>query len=216
MKDYEDEKRFSPGKLFKWALIALSLAVYIFGIYVLISTRDPHEATDFVWTPEALSEYRADPDGFEIYRLEVMTNFTHDGRFFAIDTRYVPSLSQIQFAVKLNNSTLRALEEEYGLNENTLTADDLYFTLDDGRGNEFTQYRYLDCTAIRHSYKRLVFDGVPLTGVDVLTLRIYCVKDPDVPCGEIAIYRSEYQSKLYGLKRRERPTDTMTQSDGLH
>lgn len=216
MRDYEEEKRFSVGKLFRWALLALSLAVYVFGICLLITTRDPHEATDFVWTPEALEEYNASPDDFQIYRLEVMTNYTRDGRFFVIETRYLPSLCQIQFTLKLNHSTLRALEEEYGLPDGTLTMEDFYCTLDDGNGNTYTHYSYLDSAATRHDYRRLVFDGVPLDGVDTLTLRIYSTRNTDEPCGEIVIYRSEYQSKLYGLKRRERPGSTPALTDGIH
>ena len=213
MKKHGYERTFTFGKMLKYLFIGISLFIYVFGIYILITNRDTKIATDFVWTPEALTAYREAPEEFDIYKLEVMTNYTRDGRFFVVNTRYAENISQIQFTVKFNNSTLRAIEEDYAIP--SVSADDFYYVLSDNLGNCYTSYRYLIDTDARHCYRRLVFDDVSLIGIDTLTVQIYHGGDTGILCGELVIYKSENQSRLYGLKRRERPSEELQQSPGL-
>ena len=144
--------------------------------------------------------------------------------------------------VRYNDSTLRAIEEKRGAVD---YPDDerFIFTLSDDLGHVYTDYHFISAGTSRHTYLRLVFDGVPTafsgeeTGDDgktrtvvsrvrELQLNVYCREDaedgllPSAPAYHVYIYSSNAAQYDYKNLKNElpdgRPTEGLRSSEELY
>ncbi len=192
-------------KTIKWMLLILTLAVYVGGTAILISDRDPALAKYAVWTEQALSVYRADPDSFSIYQIKVNPNYTSDGNFFCSNVRYSPTVHQLTLTVRFNKSTLKHCMQDFDLSVEP-GWDCFVYTLKGADGTVYGDSHYIHFIKGRHHYVRIVFDGVDLESQNELTLCAqYRGSKTDDPYGTILLYQEGTVMSDYHLKKKEIP-----------
>lgn len=170
------------GMLIKFLLIAAVFTVIGFLIWrVFYSTKVPESVESLTPSDALYAAYEEDGDDLYIFRqkLDMMARADSNAGYFSIeDCRYVPDANQIHILFRYNNSTLRALQKDYGLAESPDRSDDLFdVTLllatdltpekeTDNFGNDpesvaFTRLHPVSVTSDQknmYNYRRMVFD----------------------------------------------------------
>ena len=126
--------RLSPWKIITGTVRFLFLTL-VAGIVIFLGWRtvshntDPEEMTVLI-ADEALTEaYAAHGDALELYTQEQGTYTRADrnnGYFFIRQAVVIPQAEQIQILFRYNNSTIKALTEDYGLAQMPDRAEHLY------------------------------------------------------------------------------------------
>lgn len=115
--------------IIKLAFATLILAVNIFLLWRVFSSSDPRSLTSL--TPnEALYEaYLADNSLSDMFtqKQRTLTSAEKNAGYFSVsDTVVIPSANQLQLIFRYNNSTIRALAEDYSLSEVPSRDTELY------------------------------------------------------------------------------------------
>ncbi len=163
-------KKVTTGKIIKKTLLYTLRLASFFVIAILLwrifSAGAPKSMQAFLWTDNTAESYKSNPSSFDAYYYEHKDNLTRDGKFSASYVYYIPSEEQIQITVRYNNSTIKKLMQEYSLSEEP--KDEAFvFTITDGTGNTYTEYKYISATKNMYNYQRLIFDGVDLKSLIV-------------------------------------------------
>lgn len=103
-------------RLIKLAATALVAFVCIFLLWRVFSRGIPADMKVLSANEKVYGAYVENGEELEYFRQEHLT-LTSDGLFGAPDCIFIPEANQIQLVVRYNNSTLRALQTEYGLEE---------------------------------------------------------------------------------------------------
>lgn len=163
-------KKITVGKIIKKTLLySLRLASF-FVIAILLwrifSGEAPKNMQQLLFTDSTAQSLNDNPSSFEVYHYQHKDNLTSDGKFAASHIYYIPSEKQIQITVRYNNSTIKHLMQDYSLSEEPAT-EPFVFTLTDGMGNTYTEYKYISDTKNMYNYRRFVFDGVDFSSLIV-------------------------------------------------
>ena len=200
------------GNIFGWLTTAIA-GVIVLLIIILFALDADGDISNLVWTDAMIEEYQKYPEEFRVEYIKVYDerSFTEDGYFSVSKSRYIPSLSEWQFTVRYNHSTLEYLgadrDEVMAVGEDHFT-----FALVDSEGAVYRDFSYKRVTEGRYTYYRLVFDGVNMRKVDNIQIMIYCIDDierdklPEIAVGKLPLYYSELEREDYNFKK-ELPRD---------
>ena len=198
---------FGKGYIFtliKWffRLILITLVTLVVGIFAwrFVTSTPPKELMTLTPNDRIAEIYEGKGDLYLITQEQnSITRSEQSYGYFAVcDVVFVPEAEQLQILIRYNDSTLKALKEDYaedfaGLSDSEFpdSALDWYdisvvlardLTPDNSEDNLGNSREAVELTRImptevsaslhtdRYSYRRLVFDGVP---VDPLTLAVY-------------------------------------------
>ncbi len=172
---YEESKKLTVGKVFGVILKILVYAVII-SVFAIIFVRIgmqkiPNYFTEFVWTDGAKAAY-ADGE-FEVMYQEPISSYDDRGLYYISAVHLSPESGEVQFTVRYNSrSTINTLMNAYGLSERP-TGEVFIYRLADQDGKVYTSYRFAAATKPMYELRRIIFDGVDLTGVSTLYLDVY-------------------------------------------
>lgn len=189
--EYQSRSRFRKffsfrtlGKLIKWLFYALILLVYIVLTVRLIENKAVKRHTDLLWTEADYTAYAEAPDDFPVYSYDVDYEFAYDstskessdGKFSVYGLRYLPKTDELQFTVRFNKSTRKALMDDYGLE--SLEEMPFRFVLKDAEGKSYENASYTVTVKGRYTYVRIAFSGISLYRAEAFT------PDANYPTGE--------------------------------
>ncbi|MBQ4561166.1 MAG: hypothetical protein IJA55_02400 [Clostridia bacterium] len=200
------------GSILSWGVTALAGLIVVLLIILFACDADG-EISTLVWSEAMIEEYEKYPEEFRVEYIKVYDErtFTEDGYFSVSKSRYIPSLSQWQFTVRYNHSTLEYLSEERD-EEMPIEDNHFTFTLVDNEGNVYRDFTYKRVTEGRYTYYRLVFDGVNMRKVGDIQIMVYCIDDmengelPEIAVGKLPLYYSELEREDYKFEK-ELPDD---------
>lgn len=177
--DWRPEKS-KPRRIIERTLAIAALCI-VFGIILfmtvrLIRSQVPGSMKELVWNGSALEAYRTEGEELEVRYYPSGDSFSDDSMFSISKATYIPSIGQWQATVRYNKRALRYLSADYGLEE--LPQGETYvFMLRDNHGNVYKDYEYTAASRSEHEYRRVIFDGVDMDDVTILTLEAYYIGD---------------------------------------
>lgn len=180
MKGYRSVR--AAGAIFRLLLTLLILAVIVIVVWrVFFSTKIPGEVK-YLQPNDALSSAYAENGGNLTFRRQEQATITrgekNNGYFSVVDCVFIPEAEQVQIVFRYNNSTVRHLAADYGLDRIPDKSEELFdVTLlrttdltpedksDNGDPAAFSKDRILPTSFTRaettlYTYYRFVFDGV--------------------------------------------------------
>lgn len=180
MKGYKSAR--VAGAVFRTVLTLLIFAVVGIVVWrVFFSTRLPGEVK-YLRENEVLSAAWRETDGNLTFRRQEQASITraehNNGYFSVVDCVFIPEAKQVQLVFRYNNSTIRHLAQDYGLEQVPDKSEDLFeVTLlrttdltptdksDNGNPDTLKKERIYPTSAVRaetslYTYIRFVFDGV--------------------------------------------------------
>lgn len=169
------------GKIIKWLFIALIAFINGILIWRMLSSSDPSSLKPLTPNEALYNAYEDAGDSLEMFRQEqrsITSAENNYGYFSVTNAVFVPDANQVQVTLRYNNSTIRHLEADYGLEETPSRHDDLFdvtlliatdLTPQDTSDNDtnaadsvlFTRVSASECiseTKNLYNYRRLVFD----------------------------------------------------------
>ncbi len=207
------------GSIISWSVTALA-GLIVLLIIILFACDADGDISALTWSRAMIEEYQKYPEEFRVEYIKVYDErtFTEDGYFSVSKSRYVPSLSQWQFTVRYNHSTLEYLGEERG-EAMPIEDDHFTFALVDSEGRVYRDFSYKKVTEGRYTYYRLVFDNVNMRKISDIQIMVYCIDDmvgdslPDIAVGKLPLYYSELEREDYKFEK-ELP-DAMKPTEGF-
>lgn len=180
MKGYRSVR--AAGAIFRLLLTLLILAVVGIVVWrVFFSTNIPGEVK-YLQPNDALSSAFAANGGNLTFRRQEQATITrgekNNGYFSVVDCVFIPEASQVQIVFRYNNSTIRHLAADYGLDRIPDKSDELFDvtllrttdltpsdTSDNGDPSTFSKDRIFPTSCTRaetslYTYYRFVFNGV--------------------------------------------------------
>lgn len=120
-------KRF--GRVLKFLFICLVLAVCVFMVWRIFAGRTPKDVKALLPNEELKAEYTEQGD--ELYMFKQMyddiTRAEYNEGYFAVpESVFIPDANQAQIVFRYNNSTIRAMAEDYSLTEIPSREEDLF------------------------------------------------------------------------------------------
>ena len=216
-------------RVVKWSISLLLCVICGILIWRLCSSGDP-EAVKYLMGNEALYEaYDAHGDDLVLqYQMQdTITTAEYNRGYFSV-TQYVfiPEAHQVQLVFRYNNSTIKNVARDYGLDAIPDKSEELFdLTLvtttdktpnnreDNANTEQLTMQRYYPSAATRtetslYTYYRFVFDNIDITP-DMLYVfaDVYYKGDLDYekrPYGTLCLYDDESEWVTYKLSRTER------------
>lgn len=224
------------GTLMKVLFITVIVIIFSLLGFRLYEQKTPKALTRILWNEQTAAAYNADSNAFSVTDCEINQDFTDDGYFFVDKIMLLHEADQVQVTVSYNNSTVRYLEEAYRKEDPSAVTgdaaeDDPYgvysgepfiYILYDNNGTVYDDYSYAASTSILHSFRRLIFDGVPCDA-EGLSLAIFRANDitEDVEIGngkgkilpwrEIVIVDESTKKKEHKINGKEAYTGTLTE-----
>ena len=187
--------------VFKTIGITLIVAVYAILFYRIWSQQEPSGAKKYLWTAHAIEvsetlrgegkeleilsqtprnyEYHDDETGETIVvrRDEYYTSERGseiDGNYKFSYFNYTPAAGQVQLSFRYNRAVLPYLMEDFGVS--VLPEYPFVFALQAADGTLYTDYEYVAVKRGLHTYRRLVFEGLPESAEELgsaLYLNVY-------------------------------------------
>ncbi len=167
------------------------LIIAVVGILAwrIMSSDNPKSMETLSASPKLVSLYEEEGEELYMFRQEqrsITSSEKNYGYFAITDYVIIPDADQIQATVRYNNSTLRHVAEDYGLDEPPAREDDVFdITLlfaidltpedtDDNLGNDGESVRFVRCHGEvvlseeknLYNFRRMVFD-VDSCGLDL-------------------------------------------------
>ena len=190
------------GRVIKYLFFTLVFAVIALLLWRVFSSGDPKEMKRITPNEKLCAAYEEKGDELTMFRQEqksITSGKDNYGYFSVTQCVFIPDANQIQIVVRYNNSTLRALAEDFGLPEApardaelfdislTVAVDKTPDVTEDNAGNDqgsdaFTRIHPTSIEAGEknlYNYRRLVFDldsqGLSLDALlqDDLLLAVY-------------------------------------------
>lgn len=164
-------------RLIKLAATLLVVFVCVFLLWRVFSRGIPADMKVLSVNENTYEAYAENQNKLEYFRQDRLT-ITSDGKFGAPDCIFIPDANQIQLVIRYNNSTIRALAEDYALSPVPAREDELFdVTLllqtdltpdndEDNGGNIPEAVAYTRChgkvvmedTKNLYNFRRIVFD----------------------------------------------------------
>ncbi len=213
-------------KIFFITLRVMAVFVIALLLWRMFSTRDTKFSKAFIWNESAIDAYNSNSSDFIAYECKKSDNITRSGRFTTSNVYFVPMINQIQFTVRYNNSTLKALAKDYELSA-IPTGENFIFVLEDNLGNIYTEYEYTVDAKNLYNYRKVIFDGIDTNASKVtkdknnkdvteyfesLTLKIYYVNDVllSMPYDSLVVYHAGRRSEELDLEKYMFENNTAT------
>jgi len=123
--DYNEDKDKTKKKswlrqFFKWTVYIIASLIVIITAYRLISTGMPKELKNYIIKTEKIEQaYSNLKDDFKIYKIKIRDTFSMGDALFADNIYYFENAESLQVTVRLKNSRLRELFEDYGEDNST-------------------------------------------------------------------------------------------------
>ena len=158
-----------------------------------------------------------------------ITTAKHNYSYFGVsNVVFIRDANQIQLTFRYNNSTIRHLKEDKGLDEIPDRSAELYDVtlwavydltpgvVGDDENVEYVRYHpTVELTRAEtknlYNYRRFVFDGVEMTSAEkpllTIYMDVYYVGDLDYetePYGTLPLYQYVYQNEVYTLTSADR------------
>lgn len=195
------------GSILSWSVTAIA-GLIVLLIIILFAFDADGDISSLTWSEAMIEEYQKYPEEFRVEYIKVYDErtFTEDGYFSVSKSRYIPSLSQWQFTVRYNHSTLEYLSLERG-KDMSVEGSHFTFALVDNEGNVYRDFTYKRVTEGRYTYYRLVFDNVNMRKVGDIQIMVYCIDDmkgnelPDIAVGKLPLYYSELEREDYKFEK---------------
>ncbi len=206
------------GRVIKFSFLVLILLVNGVLIFRLCSSGDPNIMNNLILNDPLIEAYEAN-DGKLTLRYQNQSSITQGeknrGYFSVTQYVFIPEAKQVQLVFRYNNSTIKALAEDYELDAIPEKSEELFevtlltttdLTPDDREDNtdpkklKMTRYtpsaatRDIDSNAL-YTYYRYVFDGITVEPDTVgVFADVYYTKDVDYdkdPYGTLCLYDNE-------------------------
>ena len=217
------------GRVVKWSISLLLCVICGILLWRVFSSGDPKEVKYLMGNDALYEAYDAHGDDLVLqYQMQdTITTATYNRGYFSV-TQYVfiPEAKQVQLVFRYNNSTIKHLAQDYGLDKIPNKSEELFdLTLvttidktpdnreDNADANTLTMTRYYPSAATRtetslYTYYRFVFDNIEVTP-DMLYVfaDIYYEGDLDYekrPYGTLCLYDDQSPWVSYKLSRTER------------
>lgn len=191
------------GKIIKYGFIALIVAVNAVILWRMFSSGDPSSMKKLLWNENTAVAYEKSGSALEIIKQKEYKNLTADGKFYFSNMRYIPEAKQMQITVRYNRSTLEKLAADYSLSGiPEKDANVFEFTLIDNNGNRYYSSAETYDTKTVYIYRRYIFDGVELDGVESINLNVYYnenIEYDNAPYGELLVYHKDIPTERYKL-----------------
>ncbi len=216
-------------RVVKWSISLLLVVICSILIWRVFSSGDPKEVKYLMGNDALYEAYDAHGKDLVLqYQMQnTITTAEYNRGYFSI-TQYVfiPEAKQVQLVFRYNNSTIKHLAQDYGLDKIPDKSEELFdltlitttdLTPDNREDNANTEAlameRYYPSAATRtetslYTYYRFVFDNIEITP-DMLCVfaDIYYEGDLDYekrPYGTLCLYDDESPWVSYKLSRAER------------
>ena len=213
--------------VFKAVGITLIIAVYAILMYRIWAQKEPSAAKKYLWTENAIAaaqslsgegkeleiltqtprnyEYHDEETGQTtiIRRDEYYTDGSAiDGNYKVSYFNYTPRAGQVQLSFRYNRAVLPYLMEDYGVS--VLPEYPFVFALMTADGTLYTDYDFIAVKRGLHTYRRLVFEGLP-TSTETLGPLLYLNVYADVAYGSRVDLSKPYISMV--IYDENLPTD---------
>ncbi|MBQ9416181.1 MAG: hypothetical protein IJU20_05005 [Clostridia bacterium] len=214
--------------ILKIMIVAFVIGVNILIIWRMASSGDPKEIRTLMVNDATLKAYLDPEVPFEGYYQEQNTiTRTKEayGYFSVTQVVILPSAHQVQIVFRYNRSTVKHLQQDYGLEEMPSFDEDLYdvtlvltedLTPEDRGDNQDPQtiklMRYYPSEVKKeqksvYQYRRLVFDQVDITEDTIgAFVDVYYNRDiryEESAYGTLCIYDDESERKTYVFSKRD-------------
>ena len=180
----ESQKRFSPSKIMKFAFKFISTAIIVTTFALLLGRmalmRVPGSFTGVTATAGIVSS--VENGSFDAMIQEPAEPYNNNGKkdkgwYHVSNVALAPSADEVQITVRYNSrSTINTLIEKYELSERP-SGEVFVYTLTDNLGNVYTDYVFSAKSRLLYEFRRVVFTGVELEGVETLSVNIYYIED---------------------------------------
>lgn len=188
-------------KFFSIGFVVFVFAVIGFMSFRLLQSKPPEVMQNMVWTESAVAAYESDPDGFKVTYYPSTDSFSENNMYSINQITYTDGIGQLQATVRYNERTLKYLMEDKGVE--TLPEGEIFvFKLRDNYGKVYTDYLYTSTTNSGYGYRHVIFDGVDMDDVTLLTLEVYYIGDVgerSSAVAELIAYRYDYAPQVYEL-----------------
>ncbi len=117
------------GRLIKLAFTLIIILINVFILWRVFSSSDPASMKALSPNEALVSAYDADPTLSTMFRQEqrsVTSAEGNEGYFSITRATIIPQANQAQMVLRYNNSTIRALAEDYSLESVPSRTDELY------------------------------------------------------------------------------------------
>ena len=166
------------GKILSAAIKIFAVALIAFLLLRMFTSKPPSSMKKLIFNDNLLSVYNSSEGQTEILTVISSDSFSDDGMFSVYSTYYIPDAGQIQFTVRYNNRVLNYLEQDFP-GAKAAEGEIYGFRLRDNFDNEITGYSYTEKERFGYTYRRLIFEGVTLDGINALYVDDYYTGDPD-------------------------------------
>lgn len=196
----------SKTRKFLEKFLSIGFVIFVFAIIGfmcirLAQSKPPKSMKEMVWTENAVTAYNADPEGFTVTHYPSIDSFSENNMYSINQITYAESIEELQATVRYNERTLKYLMSEKGID--TLPEGEIFvFKLRDNFGRTYTDYSYTADAKSGYGYRHVIFDGVSMEDVTLLTLEIYYIGDvgeKETAVAELIAYRHDYSKKVYFL-----------------
>lgn len=209
------------GRIFKLLFILIVLAINCILFWRMCSMKTP-DSMKTLLVDDALHKAYVESNGeLEMFK-QSMSNeekFTtadrNYGYFSIVDVVFIPSADQLQIVLRYNDSTIRSVAEDYGLDEVPSSDAELFDVTviktvdltpdnkkDNGIGEGISKERIYPSTVVAersgiHNYRRFIFNGVDASDAEGIFADIYYVGDinyDELSYGTLCLYSCEKEN----------------------
>ena len=188
-------------RFFTVGFVVFVFAIIGFMFFRLAQSKPPQSMKEMVWTENAVALYNSDPDNFNVTHYPSIDSFSENNMYSINQITYTDGINQLQATVRYNERTLKYLMSEKGV-EALPEGEIFVFKLRSDSGRVYTQYSYTATAKSGYGYRHVIFDGVDMEDVSLLTLEIYYIGDvgeKESAVAELIAYRHDYAPQTYFL-----------------
>ena len=188
-------------KFFTVGFVVFVFAILGFLGLRLMQSKPPESMKNMIWTENAVTAYESDPEGFKVTYYPSTDSFSENNMYSISQITYTDGIGQLQATVRYNERTLKYLMQEKGI-EKLPESEIFVFKLRDNFGRVYTDYSYTVAARSGYGYRHVIFDGVDMEDVTLVTLEIYYIGDvgeKETAVAELIAYRYDYSPRVYFL-----------------
>lgn len=203
------------GRIFKLLFILVILAVNGILFWRMCSMKTPDSMKTLLVDDTLHKAYVESEGKLEMFK-QAMSNeekFTtaerNYGYFSIVDVVFIPSAEQLQVVLRYNDSTIRSVANDYGLDEVPSSDTELFDVTviktvdltpdnqkDNGIGEGISKERIYPSEVVAehsgiHNYRRFIFNGVDASDAEGIFVDIYYIEDvnyDEIAYGSLSVY----------------------------
>jgi hypothetical protein len=211
------------GKTIKFAFFVLIFLINAVLIFRMCSSGEPSSMKVLMVNEKTAQAYVKSGDDLEVFyqRQDTITRGEHNSGYFSVEqVVFIPEAEQVQVLVRYNNSTIKALANDFNLPSVPDRNEDLFdvtlvkttdLTPDDKEDNTDTdtllKERFHPSSMIKdrkglYNYRKFIFDGVKAEDAVGIFVDIYYnqqINYEDKSYGTLCIYDDQSLNTTYKL-----------------